>query len=273
MNDRPEELPQNDERKAGESDAAHAARALREATGRARSGLEPDDGARFVEAREAHPKGGTMPEKGHAHESGRAGIGAELRDHADLRMARGETDRMRRDDTIEAGDAERRRAGELRRDPEDFRRQWSRASEAARREADTREYEWRSRGVRSERVSGIDRGEYAGTWDSQKSHKYTREQIEGSLRTLPEVHRRLDAGEKPEDLKALHGSADAREREIAQTYDSFYGTDAITIERDAQGRTRVLNGRHRLDSADQLGMDDLPMHVVEQVRREREGDR
>lgn len=279
MSDRPDETGEKQGAKRAGADADHAARAMREVTGRAKRESEARDreqpGDR-PEQRRGGVEGHRQAEVARPREGNPERIAAQLRDNAEFqRRTQGEAAPSRLDATAEARrtEANRGRIEEVRRDRTEFQRQWARAGEAARREVEPREYEWVSRGVRHERVAGVDRAEFAGTWDSQKTHKYTREGIETALRTLPEVRRRLDSGAKPDEIKVLHASADPREREIARTYDSFYGSDAITIERDAEGRTKVLNGRHRLDSADQMGVEDLPMHVVEQVRREREQDR
>ncbi|MBI5169530.1 MAG: hypothetical protein HZA61_08590 [Candidatus Eisenbacteria bacterium] len=252
MTDRPDETGEKRTTKRAGSDSGAGEKSLREGTQRARRAETGEDGRKGESAERAH-------------------IASALKSNAEFqRRTQGEAVPTRLDAAADARAAERNlgRAAEAHGDRSEFQRQWQRAGEAARREADAREYEWVGRGVRHEKVSGVDRTEYAGTWDSQKHHKYTRESIDASLRSLPEVRRRLDAGSTPDDLRRLHASADPRERQLARTFDSYYGQDAITIERDAQGRTRVLNGRHRLDSADQMGIDDLPMHVVEQVRRE-----
>lgn len=278
MSDRPDETGEKRDAKRSGADVDHSARSMREVAGRTKRESEARDGKRTDDRPEpgrGGAEGGRKAEVARPRERDPERIAAQLRDNAEFqRRAQGQAAPSRRDAAAEARrtEANRGRIEEVRRDRTEFQRQWAQAGEAARREVEPREYEWVSRGVRHERVAGVDRAEFAGTWDSQKTHKYTREGIETALRTLPEVRGRLDAGAKPDEIKALHASPDPREREIARTYDSFYGSDAITIERDAEGRTKVLNGRHRLDSADQMGLDDLPMHVVEQVRRERERD-
>jgi hypothetical protein len=48
-------------------------------------------------------------------------------------------------------------------------------------------------------------------------------------------------------------------------YDSFYGTDAIRLNRDGE-RTTVVNGYHRLQVARELGIKTVPARVIERRR-------
>lgn len=132
---------------------------------------------------------------------------------------------------------------------------------------------WVDRGVTDVKLGRVDRREYAGVWETQKTHKYSRKEIEDSLRSLPEVQKRIATGATPEQMHALRSSANAADRRLGRTYEAYYGGDAIRVEFTRDGRSSVINGRHRLDAADGLGMGELPMHVREQHEKSRGADR
>jgi hypothetical protein len=152
--------------------------------------------------------------------------------------------------------------------PERFRRDMQRATDRARSEAEGHaEHEWVDRGVVDTKLARVDPKEYSGVWDEQKTHKYSREGIEASVRSLPDVKNRLVDGATPEEMRALQHSRDPRDRQMGRTYEAYYGSDAVKVDFTADGRTYVENGRHRLDSAVRMGQDQLPMRIREQVAR------
>ena len=51
-------------------------------------------------------------------------------------------------------------------------------------------------------------------------------------------------------------------RRLADVYDMFLGTDRIRVNRLADGSLNVINGRHRLQIASDLGIDSLPGEVT-----------
>lgn len=152
---------------------------------------------------------------------------------------------------------------------EEFRR----ATQRARADSDNgRDHVWADRGVVDTRLSRIDPAEYSKVWEQQRTHKYSPEDIEASLRSLPEVRRRLANGSTPDDLRALRHSNDPTERQLGRTYETYHGGDTITVEFSADGRSHVLSGRHRLASAQRMGMETVPIRVREQTKRNTEGE-
>lgn len=157
----------------------------------------------------------------------------------------------------------------------------SRQAEAEFREATERtrrvkveqgDYAWVDRGVVDTKVSRIDRSEYADVWESQKTHKYSKKEIDASLQGLPEVRARLEKGATADELKSLASSQDSASRQVGRTYMTYYETDQIKVDFEADGGATVANGRHRLARADHLGIDDVPIRVSEQTRRDQEGE-
>jgi hypothetical protein len=47
-------------------------------------------------------------------------------------------------------------------------------------------------------------------------------------------------------------------------YDSFYGQDAIRVEKIGNNYS-IINGRHRIWAAKQMGIDQLPIHLIEKA--------
>jgi len=135
------------------------------------------------------------------------------------------------------------------------------------------DYVWVDRGVVDTKLSRIDRKEYAGVWEDQKTHKFSKDEIDASLKRLPEVRSRLGKGTSRDELRALVWSSDTKERQVGRTYKSYYESDPIKVDFTADGRSTVASGRHRLARADHLGMDDLPIRISEQTRRKKEEDR
>jgi len=136
-----------------------------------------------------------------------------------------------------------------------------------------RAYVWTDRGVVEAQVGKVQRSEYADVWQAQKTHKYSQTEIDASLRSLPEVRDRLAKGTSSEEFRTMALSTEAAERQIGRSYLTYYETDPIKVDFAADGRSTVVNGRHRLARADRLGIDAVPMHVSEQTRRPEEVER
>ena len=69
----------------------------------------------------------------------------------------------------------------------------------------------------------------------------------------------LDRGMTRDDFAARDTARGALPgRQTASVYDWFLGTDAIVVERRADGSVNVINGRHRLEIARELGIAHLP---------------
>ncbi len=130
------------------------------------------------------------------------------------------------------------------------------------------EYIWVDHGVVDTKLSRIDRKEYAGVWEEQKIHKYSKEEIDTSLQGLPEVRSRLVGGTSLEEMRAFAFSSDPHERQIGRTYMSYYESDPIKVELTADGKSTVASGRHRLARADHHSIDEVPMRLSEQIRKE-----
>lgn len=112
--------------------------------------------------------------------------------------------------------------------------------------------------VKKVRVRGIDP-------DFQVNHHgYTRQEIERWMKNLKEIQRLCrEKGYTDEDFKRMRNSPDQREREIAESYEHFYGGEGartITVrwERD---HYEVEEGHHRLIVAQQMGIRHIPARV------------
>jgi hypothetical protein len=72
----------------------------------------------------------------------------------------------------------------------------------------------------------------------------------------------VDAGKTREDFAERDGQSNAEPlRRTADVYDMFLGTDRIRADRQADGSVNIVNGRHRLLIARELGIRTLPGEV------------
>jgi hypothetical protein len=171
------------------------------------------------------------------------------------------------------GTRERRNTVEQQQRPSDAPVDHPRAEKSCREAEGHGDHVWVDRGVVDTKLSRIDSKEYAGVWEEQKTHKYSKEEIDASLKGLHDLRSRFGDGTSREELRALVSSSDPKERQIGRTYMSYYESDPIKVDFTADGRSTVTNGRHRLARADHLGMDEIPIRVNEQARRRNEGER
>ena len=100
--------------------------------------------------------------------------------------------------------------------------------------------------------------------------KYSPEVLQSGIEKLQEMKPAIDSGVGRNsdywgDYDAAHGLSVPDGYQIV--YDSYYGNDHIRVEKDGD-RYNIINGRHRIWLAKQMGAESLPMEVVE-VNREK----
>ena len=73
----------------------------------------------------------------------------------------------------------------------------------------------------------------------------------------------LARGAGRDELASRDAASNARPlRRLADVYDTFLGSDAITVSRMPNGKFDVQNGRHRIEVARELGVNSLPVRVL-----------
>jgi hypothetical protein len=73
----------------------------------------------------------------------------------------------------------------------------------------------------------------------------------------------LARGAGRDELAARDTASNARPlRRLADVYDIFLGSDAITVSRMSNGKLDVQNGRHRIEVAREMGVRSLPVRVL-----------
>ena len=115
-------------------------------------------------------------------------------------------------------------------------------------------------------VSVNDLPEPEGITGSQDFQKVSEPDMKAGLLRLQEMQSLIDSGgaaangdywSKVDADKGL-----TYEHGYRRIYDTFYGNDAIRVTKDGD-RYDIVNGRHRIWLAKQMGIDTLPMRVVE----------
>jgi hypothetical protein len=128
--------------------------------------------------------------------------------------------------------------------------------------SETRRGEWVDRGVTAVEVAAIPPQSEIQPGDFRKVSEATMRQ--GLLR-LQEMRPAIESGaganvdywrQKDASLKLAY------EDGYQRVYEAFYGHDAIRVEQEGATFT-VVNGRHRLHLAQEMGIGSLPMRVVE----------
>jgi len=103
----------------------------------------------------------------------------------------------------------------------------------------------------------------------QQSHSYSRQQIDGWTRQLGEIQRMsLERGYTYEDFRRMRNSQVPAERELGETHHKFYDHGHETSNHDFvslawNGKEYQINnnGRHRVHSAQELGLRHMPAEV------------
>lgn len=139
--------------------------------------------------------------------------------------------------------------------------------------ADTSSYEPRVVAPLSERVRWIDEGIHQvpvhelpppeGITSAADFQKVSETEMRAGIRRLQEMRPTIEAGagassdywrefDKTHGLEYAHG--------YQRVYDAFFGMDAIKVTADGK-KYDIVNGRHRIWLAQQMGIDYLPMRV------------
>jgi len=87
-----------------------------------------------------------------------------------------------------------------------------------------------------------------------------RDVIGDALVNLPQVRAKIEEGYGPKDFDKLRQSNDPNERAIGDSYSMFCGDDPIEVQRKGD-KLVSADGRHRLNLADQYGLQEIPARV------------
>jgi hypothetical protein len=125
--------------------------------------------------------------------------------------------------------------------------------------------DWVDRGIQD--VAVADLPEPEGVEDASDFEKVSPEEMQAGLARLQEMKPVIDSGEgantdywREFDRKQGLAYPDGYQK----VYDSFYGHDAIRLNKDGD-QYDIINGRHRIFIAKQMGIGTVPARVVERV--------
>lgn len=128
-------------------------------------------------------------------------------------------------------------------------------------EASTEE-DWIDEGIQDVSVETLPQPEGIGGDEDFK--KISREEMQDGLEKLQEMKPIIDSGQGASsdywaNVDASNGAsyADGYRR----VYDAFYGSDAIRIV-DDRGQIDIINGRHRIYLAKEMGIESLPARRI-----------
>jgi hypothetical protein len=86
---------------------------------------------------------------------------------------------------------------------------------------------------------------------------------------LQELRPHVEAGQGEETADTWdrqqglgHYTEDGYERGYTDAYRAYYGDDAIALSPRDEGRYDIINGRHRVYLAEEMGIDDVPARVL-----------
>ncbi len=117
----------------------------------------------------------------------------------------------------------------------------------------------------------------------QKSHSYSRQQIDGWTRQLGEIQRlSVERGYTYEDFQRMRNSQIPAERDLGETHHKFYdhghqsaNHDFVSLAWNGKEYQISNNGRHRVHSAQEIGLRRMPAEVSastgHMAQRKREG--
>ncbi len=124
------------------------------------------------------------------------------------------------------------------------------------------EGDWIDEGIQDVAVDTLPRPE--GIYSDADFRKVSREDMEEGLTKFQEMKPVIDTGEGANsdywaEVDASNGVSysDGYRR----VYDAFYGSDAIRIV-DNQGQIDIVNGRHRILLAKEMGIENLPARRI-----------
>lgn len=123
--------------------------------------------------------------------------------------------------------------------------------------------DWVDRGIQDVPVADLPEPE--GVEDASDFEKVSPEEMQVGLARLQEMKPVIDSGE---GANTDYWREFDRQRGLAypdgyqKVYESFYGQDAIRLNKDGN-QYDIVNGRHRIFMARQMGMDTVPARVIE----------
>lgn len=123
--------------------------------------------------------------------------------------------------------------------------------------------DWVDRGIQDVPVASLP--EPGGVEDASDFEKVSPEEMQVGLARLQEMKPVIDSGE---GANTDYWREFDRQRGLAypdgyqKVYESFYGQDAIRLNKDGN-QYDIVNGRHRIFMARQMGMDTVPARVIE----------
>jgi len=125
--------------------------------------------------------------------------------------------------------------------------------------------DWVDRGIQDVPVADLPEPE--GIDDASDFEKVSSEEMKVGLTRLQEMKPAIDSGQGANtdfwrEFDRQHGLAypDGYQK----VYESFYGQDAIRLNKDGD-QYDIVNGRHRIFMAKQMGIDTVPARVIEKV--------
>lgn len=125
--------------------------------------------------------------------------------------------------------------------------------------------DWVDRGMQDVPVADLPEPE--GVEDANDFEKISPEEMKVGLTRLQEMKPVIDSGE---GANTDYWREFDRERGLAypdgyqKVYESFYGQDAIRLDKDGH-QYDIINGRHRIFMAKQMGIGTVPARVIEKV--------
>lgn len=147
----------------------------------------------------------------------------------------------------------------------DIRNDSSTKEEQASAKYSTSDNRWIEHGIQDVEVHKLPDTEIAEITGEKDFGKVPKDVMEAGIKRYSEMKQIIDSGEgnhweywakidKEKGLEYPNG--------YQSTYEAFYGKDAIRIERDGD-KQRILNGRHRVWLAKQMGIKTLPASIIE----------
>lgn len=125
--------------------------------------------------------------------------------------------------------------------------------------------DWVDRGIQDVPVAGLPDPE--GVDDAGDFKKVPLEEMKVGLTRLQEMKPVIDSGEGANTdywHELDHQRGLAYPDGYQKVYESFYGQDAIRLDKDGD-QYDIVNGRHRIFMAKQMGIGTLPARVIEKV--------
>jgi hypothetical protein len=123
--------------------------------------------------------------------------------------------------------------------------------------------EWVEKGIQDVRVAELPQPE--GIEGSDDFKKVSQADMEAGIQRLQEMRPAIEdgSGNSSDYWSHIdHQQGLTYEKGYQRIYDAFYGNSAIHICRDGQ-QIDIVNGRHRIWLAKQMGIQSLPARIVE----------